>query len=84
MIGVAGAGFRLSLPLNAVGCQLCRLQVEIHSISKGVSLFALMLKQVGQTDSVHSREAVDMALEIADQSQIGFAKMEDMLDKVRN
>lgn len=87
IIGVAGAGFRLSLVLNAIGCEVASAGIEIHSIAKGVSLFALMLKQVGQTlqsaDSVHSGEALETAQEICSQCQLVFNEIEDMLDKVQ-
>lgn len=84
--GVAGAGLRLSLLLNAVACQVANSGVDIHSISKGISLFSSRLKQVGHTlqaeDSVHTREALDTAREISDQAQTVFDEIEDMLDKV--
>ena len=62
--------------------------LEIHSISKGISLFSLMLKQVGQTlqapDSVHSHEATQAAKQITDECQQIFDEIEHMLDKVRS
>lgn len=86
VIGVAGAGFRLSLILNAVGCEIASAGMEIHSISKGVTLFSLMLKQVGQTlqasDSVHSSEALETAQEITSECQMVFDEIHEMLDKV--
>ncbi|KAL1970715.1 hypothetical protein VTN77DRAFT_4359 [Rasamsonia byssochlamydoides] len=86
--GVTGAGLRLSLLLNAVACQVANSGVDIHSISKGISLFASTLKQVGQTiqagDSVHTREALDTARHISDQAQAVFDEIEDMLDKVQS
>jgi N-terminal domain on NACHT_NTPase and P-loop NTPases len=86
VIGVAGAGFRLSLILNAVGCEIASAGMEIHSISKGVTLFSLMLKQVGQalqaSDSVHSTEALETAQEIANECQMVFDEIKEMLDKV--
>jgi hypothetical protein len=87
IIGVAGAGFRLSLILNAVGCEVASAGIEIHSIAKSVSLFALMLKQVGTTlqesDSIHSSEALDTAKEIKDQCELVFDEISEMLDKVQ-
>jgi N-terminal domain on NACHT_NTPase and P-loop NTPases len=60
--------------------------MEIHSISKGVTLFSLMLKQVGQTlqasDSVHSSEALETAQEITSECQMVFDEIHEMLDKV--
>lgn len=88
VICVAGAGFRLSLLLNAVGCEIASAGIEIHSISKGVTLFSLMLKQVGQTlqasDSVHSSEALETAQEITNDCQLVFHEIQEMLDKVRS
>jgi hypothetical protein len=86
VICVAGAGFRLSLILNAVGCQIASAGLEIHSISKGVTLFSLMLKQVGQaleaSDSVHSAEALETAQQITSECRLVFDEIEEMLDKV--
>lgn len=60
--------------------------MEIHSISKNVTLFSLMLKQVGQalqaSDSVHSSEALETAQEISNECQIVFDEIQEMLDKV--
>lgn len=87
IIGVAGAGFRLSLVLNAIGCEVASAGIEIHSIAKQVSLFALMLKQIGQTfqavDSIHSEEALQVAKEIRDSCQTVFGEIQEMLDKVQ-
>lgn len=86
VIAVAGCGFRLSLLLNAVGCEVASAGIEIHSISKGVTLFSLMLKQVGQAlqaaDSVHSPEALETVQEISSECQLVFDEIQDMLDRV--
>ena len=86
VICVAGTGFRLSLLLNAVGCEIASAGMEIHSISKGVTLFSLMLKQVGQTlqasTSVHSAEALETTQEITKDCQIVFDEIKEMLDRV--
>jgi hypothetical protein len=75
------------LLLNAVACQVANSGVDIHSISKGISLFASRLKQVGQLlqaeDSIHTREALETARQISDQAQTVFNEIEDMLDKVQ-
>ena len=85
---MAGAGFRLSLILNAVGCEVATSGIEIHSIAKGVSLFSWALKQLGQAlqapDAVYSHEAINTANEIAGQSKLVFDEIEAMLDKVQN
>jgi hypothetical protein len=87
IIGVAGAGFRLSVLLNVVGSEVASAGLEIHSISKGISLFSLMLKQVGQTlqapDSIHSHEAEQAAKQITTECQQIFEEIGNMLDKVR-
>ncbi|KAJ5446433.1 hypothetical protein N7491_002515 [Penicillium cf. griseofulvum] len=87
IVKIAGAGFRLSLLLNAAACQLAQSRLEIHSIAKGISLFALTLKHVGQTiegtDVDQSPEATDKAWEIAGQGQMIFIEIEHMLDKLK-
>ncbi len=84
IIGVAGAGFRLSLILNAVGSEISNAECDIHSIAKGISLFSLMLKQVGKTmeegKTVASQSAMDTAMEIRDQSQVVFDEIKNMID----
>jgi hypothetical protein len=61
--------------------------LEIHSIAKGISLFALTLKHVGQTiestDIDRSLEAIEKAWEIAGQGQMIFIEIEHMLDKLK-
>ncbi|KAJ5572119.1 hypothetical protein N7535_005779 [Penicillium sp. DV-2018c] len=87
IVKIAGAGFRLSLLLNAAACQLAQSRLEIHSIAKGISLFALTLKHVGQaiegTEFDQSPEATEKAWEIAEQGQMIFIEIEHMLDKLK-
>lgn len=87
IIRVAGAGFRLSLLLNAAACQLAQSRIEIHSIAKGISLFALTLKHLGQalekTELGRTTEATEKAWEIASQGQMVFVEIEHMLDKLQ-
>lgn len=87
IIGIAGAGFRLSVLLNVVGSEVASAGQEIHSISKAVTLFSLMLKQVGQTlqapDSIHSHEAEQAAVQITNECRQVFDEIEYLLDKVR-
>ena len=87
IVKIAGAGFRLSLLLNAAACQLAQSRLEIHSIAKGISLFALTLKHVGQTieatDIDRTQEATEKAWEIAGQGQMIFIEIEHMLDKLK-
>ncbi|KAK5197684.1 hypothetical protein LTR92_001926 [Exophiala xenobiotica] len=87
IMSVGGAGFRLSLILNAVSCEGANTGPEVHNISKSVTLFSMMLKQTGavlQTmDSVHSREAVETAKSIAEESTRVLDEINDMLDRLR-
>ncbi|EPS27876.1 hypothetical protein PDE_02820 [Penicillium oxalicum 114-2] len=87
LLRVAGAGFRLSLLLNAAACQLAQSRIEIHSIAKGISLFALTLKHHGQllerSDLDYTTEATVKAHEIANQGQTVFVEIEHMLDKLQ-
>ncbi|KAJ5157195.1 uncharacterized protein N7482_008295 [Penicillium canariense] len=84
---IAGAGFRLSLLLNAAACQLAQSRIEIHSIAKGISLFALSLKHLGQDlekpNLKCSPTATEKAWEIASQGQMVFVEIEHMLDKLQ-
>ena len=87
VVGVAGAGFRLALILHAVGLDIGNADVDILKVAKGVSLFSLMLKQVGLTleaaESVASESAVDTAIELKDQSEMVFTEIQAMVDTVR-
>lgn len=84
IIGVAGAGFRLSLLLNAVAADMANADCDIHNIAKGISLFSLMLKQVGKTmeegRTVASQSAIETATEIRDQSELIFQELERMVN----
>ena len=84
IIGVAGAGFRLSLLLNGVASEMAHADTEIHNIAKGISLFSLMLKQVGKTmeegRTLASASAIETATEIRDQSELVFKEIERMIN----
>ncbi len=84
IIGVAGAGFRLSLLLNAVATEIANADCDIHNIAKNISLFSLMLKQVGKTMEENrtdaSQSAVETATEIRDQSELVFREIERMVN----
>lgn len=84
MLGVAGAGFRLSLLLNAVGVELATTDPEIQKIAKEISLCSLMLKQVGLIcegpESIASQAALDTANEIASQSQTIINEVKEMAE----
>ena len=84
MIQVAGAGFRLSLLLNAVATEMAHADHDIRNVAKDVSLFSLMLKQVGKTieggKTIASQSAVDTATEIKEQSEKVFEEIKGMVD----
>ncbi|KIV96017.1 hypothetical protein, variant [Exophiala mesophila] len=86
-MGVASAGFRLSLILNAISTEAAHAGQQVHAVSKGVTLFSQVLKQAGtafQThDSVHSYDALVTAKSIADDGTKVFDEINDMLDRVR-
>ena len=84
IVAVAGAGFRLSLVLNAVGVEMVNADCDIQSIAKSISLFSLMLKQVGKTmeegNAIASPGAIATATEIKDQSQVVFDEIKGMIE----
>ncbi|RMZ91090.1 hypothetical protein DV736_g1670, partial [Chaetothyriales sp. CBS 134916] len=87
IVGVAGAGFRLSLILNAVSCEVANDGLGVHSIAKTVTLFSLTLKQAATVfqawDSVHSWNALDGVRTIADNTTCILDEFNDMLDRVQ-
>ncbi|KKZ60092.1 hypothetical protein EMCG_00783 [[Emmonsia] crescens] len=87
VLHVARVGFRLSLLLNTVSCDVAAAGIDVHSIAKGLSLYVAALKQVGQSlqtmDSPHSPESSRTAQEISEQSRIIFDDFKIMLDKAR-
>ena len=84
IVGVAGAGFRLSLLLNAVGVEMMTVNREIQAIAKEISLSSLMLKQVGLAVTTPGISASHRALEtakgIAMQNQTIFTEIKDMAE----
>ncbi|PGH17916.1 hypothetical protein AJ79_00815 [Helicocarpus griseus UAMH5409] len=87
ILHIAGSGFRLSLLLNAVGCEVASAGIDVHSIAKGLSLYVMSLKRVGQSfqapDTLHSPEALSTAREISEQSRDIFDDFEIMLENVQ-
>ncbi|KAJ5934345.1 hypothetical protein N7466_003892 [Penicillium verhagenii] len=88
MTKVTSAGLRLSLLLNAAACQLAQSRIEIHSIAKGITLFASTLKDAGK--ALDATKVVDLSprvtekvWEIANQGQVMFIEIEHMLDKLQ-
>lgn len=84
IIEVAGAGFRLSLLLNAVGMQMTTANREIQAIAKEISMCSLMLKQVGtimdSSEVTASWGALETAKGIAMHSQTIFTEIKDMAE----
>ena len=87
VIGIAGAGFRLSLILNAIGGDIATANVEIQHIARCISEFSLMLKQVALTlessKSIATKTALDTANEIANQSRTVFEEIKGMAEMVQ-
>ncbi len=73
--------------MNAIGSEIASAGLEIHSISKNITLFSLMLKSVGQTlqqpDSIHTEECQQAAKQITDECKQVFDEIEYLLDRVR-
>ncbi|KAL8735281.1 MAG: hypothetical protein Q9181_002856 [Wetmoreana brouardii] len=84
IIGIAGAGFRLSLVLNAVGVEMATADVEIQSIARAISEYAFTLKQLALTlesaKAIATQSAMETAKRIADQSQVVFDDIKDMTE----
>ena len=91
--GVAGAGFRLSLALNAVGTEsalrheMASADIEIQVIAKKISDFSLMLKQAGkiveENRTIASPTAIDTVAEIKDQGEKDFDEIKSMTEMVQ-
>ena len=80
---VAGAGFRLSLFLNAVGAEMEASHLEIQNVAKQISLYSLILKQIGREindrHTVASYCAVETTKAISRQSQTVFSEFKEMV-----
>ncbi|KAK5952422.1 hypothetical protein OHC33_006465 [Knufia fluminis] len=87
IITVASAGFRLSLILNAVSCEIANAPAEIHAISKSLTFFSLLLKQTAavldQAEPVHSQEVIRVAEQVLEESNAVFHDINTILDRVR-
>lgn len=88
VIGVAGAGFRLSLILNAISCEVANAPYEIKAISKSVTLYSHLLKQTAsvldRANSVHSDDAIRTTEEVLKESNAVFNEISATLDGVRS
>ena len=82
--GAAGAGFRLSLVLNAVRMKMASADLEITKISKGISDFSLMLKQVARAMEeggvIATPLAIDTVFDIKDHSEHVFEEIKSMTE----
>ena len=80
----AGAGFRLSLVLNAVKMQMQNADNEIQNISRGISDYSLMLKQVARTMEEGGIRptplAIDTVSDIKDHSEHIFEEIKGMTE----
>lgn len=88
VVGVAGAGFRLSLILNAISCDLANAPSDIRAISKSVTLYSHLLKQTAcaleNADSVHSIQALETTQQVLEESNAVFNEISAMLNKVQS
>ena len=82
--GAAGAGFRLSLVLNAVKMKMQNADTEIQRISRAISDFSLMLKQVARTMEEGGVQptplAIDTVFDIKDHSEHIFEEIKGMTE----
>lgn len=87
MIGIAGAGFKLSLVLNAINCEISNAPYEIKAISKSLIIYSHLLKQTAAVlekgNSIHSQEALRTLEQIVEESNAVYADINTMLDRVR-
>ncbi|KAM5463357.1 hypothetical protein MauCBS54593_007564 [Microsporum audouinii] len=83
----AGVGFKLSLLLSAVSCEVFNGGVETHSIAKGISVLAVSLKHAGrilqEPDPIYSAQAANVIREISHQSAAVFDELKSMLSKAQ-
>lgn len=84
IIQVAGTGFRLSLLLNGVASEIASADKDIRNVAKGISLFSMMLKQIGKTmeegKAIASQQALETATEIKNQSEKVFEEIRGMVE----
>ena len=84
LLAIAGAGFRLSLVLNAVGVEMALADLDVQAIAKAISLYSLMLKQVAKSlesaRNTVTQSAWDTATKNADQSQKVFNEIKEITE----
>ena len=82
--GAVGAGFRLSLLLNAIKMKMQNADAEIQIISKAISDFSLVLKQVAITMQeggvIPTPLAIETVFDIKDQSERIFEEIKSMTE----
>ena len=78
----------MSLNLHKIGVEVITAGDQLKNMSRGISLFSQMLKQVGQTlrreDSVHSPGAVETTQEIVEQCRGIYDQIQKMIDKAQS
>ncbi|EGD99615.1 hypothetical protein TESG_06962 [Trichophyton tonsurans CBS 112818] len=83
----AADGFKLSLFLSAVSCEVFNGGIETHSIAKGISLLAVSLKHAGrilqEPDPIYSAQAANTIREISHQSAAVFDELKSMLSNAQ-
>ncbi|DAA79673.1 TPA_exp: Uncharacterized protein A8136_0446 [Trichophyton benhamiae CBS 112371] len=83
----AADGFKLSLFLSAVSCEVFNGGIETHSIAKGISLLAVSLKHAGrilqEPDPIYSVQAANTIGEISHQSAAVFDELKSMLSNAQ-
>lgn len=84
VVATAGAGFRLSLVLNAVKMKMQNADTEIQNISRGISDYSLMLKLVAkQMDEGGVQPtplAIDTVFDIKGHSEHIFEEIKGMTE----
>lgn len=87
VIGIAGAGFKLSLVLNAISCEIANAPHEIKAISKSLIIYSHLLKQTATVlergNAIHSQEALKTTEQVIEESNAVYADINTMLDRVR-
>ena len=88
ILQITGMGAKLSITLHRIGVQISTAQNQLAGIARGISLFSLTLKQVGQTlqqhDSVHAPGAIETTQEIIEQGIFLYSQIQTLVDKVQS
>lgn len=84
IVATAGAGFRLSLVLNAVKMKMRNADTEIQHISRGLSDYSLMLKlvakQMDEGGVAPTPLAIDTVFDIKEHSEHVFEEIKGMTE----